>query len=295
MTASSATAIGGRRQRSAAYRATTRLVAVVAKYASLIVFCLVVLVPVVVVLFAALKSDREYANSDALAAPKNWLDFSNFVTAWQLGGMARGFANTALILVVSLVLTILIGTMAAYALDRFEFRFKGLVLALFLIATLVPSVTTQVATFQIVKGLGLVDNYLSAILLYSGTDIVSVYIFIQFMQSIPKSLDEAAMLEGANRLTVYWRIILPLLQPAIVTVIIIKGIAIYNDFYIPFLYLPSSEHGTVSTTLFRFAGPVAGEQNVLAAGVLIVIVPTLIIFVALQRFIYNGITQGAVK
>ena len=102
-----------------------------------------------------------------------------------------------------------------------------------------PGVTTQVATFQIINGLGLYNTKAAPILLFMGTDIIAIYIFIQFMQSIPVSLDEAAMIDGANRWTIYWRIILPLLKPAIATVVIIKGIAVYNEFYIPFLYLPS--------------------------------------------------------
>ena len=284
-----------RRVRSAAAIATGRTLAAVGKYASLIAFSLVLLLPLVVIVFASFKTAKEYLTTSALTPPQNWFNFANFGQAWVGGDMLRGFANTALILAFSIVFTVLLGTMTAYALDRFEFRFKKAVFALFLIATLVPGVTTQVATYQIINGLGLVDSYAGAILLFSGTDIVSVYIFIQFMQSIPKSLDEAAMLEGASRLGVYWRIILPLLQPAIATVVIIKGIAIYNEFYIPLLYLPSPEHNVISTALFKFIGPFSASQQIIAAGVLIVIVPTLIVFIALQRFIYNGITRGATK
>ncbi|MHB1491168.1 MAG: carbohydrate ABC transporter permease [Cellulomonas sp.] len=287
--------IARRRVRSSGSIAVTRVLGALGKYASLIAFSLVLLLPIVVIVFASLKTAREYATTSPLAPPQNWFNFANYGTAWVGGDMLRGFANTALILSVSLVITILLGTMTAYALDRFNFRFKKVVFALFLIATLVPSVTTQVATYQIVNGLGLVDTYPGAILLFSGTDIVSVFIFIQFMQSIPKTLDEAAMLDGASRWGVYWRIILPLLQPAIATVIIIKGIAIYNEFYIPLLYLPSPEHNVISTALFKFIGPFSASQQIIAAGVLIVILPTLVIFLALQRFIYNGITRGATK
>ena len=126
--------------------------------------------------------------------------------------MLEGFVNTSIVLVVSLVGTIFIGTMAAYALDRFAFRGKKLVFALFLVATLIPSVTSQVATFQLINGLGLYDTKAALILLFMGTDIIAIYLFIQFMQSIPVSLDEAAMIDGANRWTIYWRIVLPLLQ-----------------------------------------------------------------------------------
>ncbi len=284
-----------RRTRSRGARLVLGLLAGIGKYASLIAFSLILLLPLVVIVFAAFKGAREYTTTSPLAPPRNWLDLGNFVTAWTKGDMLLGFFNTGIVLVASIVATILIGTMAAYALDRFEFRLKRVVFALFLIATLVPGVTTQVATYQVVNAFGLIDTYWAPIVLFSGTDIVAVYIFIQFMQSIPRSLDEAAMLEGANRWTIYWRIVLPLLQPAIVTVVIIKGIAIYNEFYIPLLYLPSPQHVMISTALFRFQGPFAASQQIVAAGIVIVIVPTLVIFLALQRFIYNGITRGAVK
>ncbi|ROP49155.1 MULTISPECIES: carbohydrate ABC transporter permease [unclassified Rathayibacter] len=272
-----------------------RFLAVLGKYASLIVFSMLLLLPLVVIVFASFKTAQEYATTSPIAPPQNWLNFENFATAWVGGDMLRGFVNTGLVLTLSIVVTILIGTMAAYALDRFEFRAKKLVFALFLIATLVPGVTTQVATYQVINGFGLVNTYWAAVLLFSGTDIVSIYIFVQFMQSIPKSLDEAAMLEGTSRFGIYWRIILPLLQPAIVTVIIIKGIAIYNEFYIPLLYMPTPELNMVSTSLFRFIGPFSSSQQIIAAGVIIVIIPTLVIFLSLQRFIYNGITRGATK
>jgi len=265
------------------------------KYASLVLGSLVALVPIVVILFAALKTGPEYANSGPLVPPENWLNFGNFVTAFVKGRMLLGFANTTIIAVVSVTGTILIGTMAAYVLDRFEFRFKKLVFALFLVATLVPAVTTQVATYQVVNWFHLVNTHGAAIILFMGTDILSIYIFIQFMQSIPRSLDEAAMLDGASRLGIYWRIILPLLGPAIATVVIIKGIAIYNEFYIPYLYMPSQDLAVISTSLFRFQGPYGAQWEVIAAGIMIVILPTLVIFLFLQRFIYNGVTSGATK
>lgn len=284
-----------RKSRSGAAIAVSTFLAVGGKYISLIAFSLVLMLPLVVILFASFKTAQEYATTSAITPPQNWFNFENFTTAWVGGDMLRGFLNTGLVLSLSIVFTILIGTMAAYALDRFEFRAKKLVFALFLVATLVPGVTTQVATYQVINDFGLVNTYWAAVLLFSGTDIVSIYIFVQFMQSIPKSLDEAAMLEGASRFGIYWRIILPLLQPAIVTVIIIKGIAIYNEFYIPLLYMPTPELNMVSTSLFRFIGPFSSSQQIIAAGVIIVIIPTLVIFLSLQRFIYNGITRGATK
>lgn len=274
---------------------TGRVIFTVLKYLSLVIASVVTLLPLGVVFIAALKSESEYAQTGPFDAPENWFNLENFVTAFTKGDMAQSLLNTGFILVVSLAGTILVGTMTAYAIDRFTFPFKRVVIAAFLIATLVPGVTTQVATFQIVNSLELYNTIWAPIVLFLGTDIISIYIFVQFMQSIPKSLDEAAMLDGANRLTIYWRVILPLLKPAIATVIIIRGIAIYNEFYIPFLYMPSRELGVISTSLFRFKGPFGAQWEVIAAGTMLVIIPTLILFLFLQRYIYNGITSGATK
>ncbi len=263
------------------------------KYVSLVIGALVTLIPLSVLFIASFKTSAEFGQTGPFDLPANWFNLDNYIEAFNKGGMVEGFLNTTIILLFSLAGTIVIGTMAAYAIDRFQFRGKRLVVALFLIATLIPGVTSQVATFQIINGLGLYNSMAALILLFMGTDIVSIYIFIQFMQSIPTSIDEAAMLDGANRWTIYWRVILPLLRPAIATVVIVKGIAIYNEFYLPFLYWPSE--GVISTSLFRFKGPFGAHWETIAAGTVLVIVPTLIAFVLLQRFIYRGLATGAVK
>ena len=265
-------------------------------YASLVVASLLVLIPLVVVFLTSLKTSREVADgSGALSLPDDWLNFSNYATAFTDGHMLTAFGNTAFILLFSITGTVVIGSMTAYAVDRFEFRFKKLVMALFLIATLVPGVTTQVATFQVVNSFGLFDTRWAPILLYMGTDIVSIYIFLQFIRGIPTSLDEAARLDGANAFTIYRKIIFPMLKPAIATVVIIKGITTYNDFYIPFLYMPSEELGTISTALFRFKGPFGAHWENISAGAILVILPTLLVFLFLQRYLYNGFAQGATK
>ncbi|MEH0547680.1 carbohydrate ABC transporter permease [Streptomyces sp. B21-105] len=275
---------------------TRRAVARTLVYLSLIAATLVVLLPLGVVVLTSLKTENETAaGSGALTFPDDPLNFDNYVTAFQDGGMLTAFGNTAFILLVSVGGTVLIGSMTAYAIDRFTFRFRKLVIALFLVAALVPGVTTQVATFQIVHSLGMFDTRWAPIALYMGTDIVSIYIFLQFVRSIPISLDEAARLDGANAFTIYRKIIFPLLKPAIATVVIVKGIAVYNDFYIPFLYMPSQDLGVISTSLFRFKGPYSAHWETISAGAVLVILPTLIVFLALQKYIYNGFTRGATR
>lgn len=275
---------------------TRRTIARALVYLSLIVATLVVLLPLVVVLLTSLKSEKEMADtSGALELPHDLLNFHNYVTAFQDGEMLSAFTNTAIILLISIGGTVLIGSMTAYAIDRFTFRFKKLVVVLFLTAALVPGVTTQVATFQIVNSFGMFDSLWAPIALYMGTDIVSIYIFLQFVRSIPVSLDESARLDGANAFTIYRKIIFPLLKPATATVVIVKGITVYNDFYIPFLYMPSEDLGVISTSLFRFRGPYAAHWEVISAGAVLVILPTLIVFLSLQRFIYNGFMRGATR
>ncbi|MEV7438139.1 carbohydrate ABC transporter permease [Streptomyces griseoviridis] len=256
----------------------------------------VVLLPLGVVFLTSLKTPKEMADdSGALTLPDDPLNLHNYVTAFRDGHMLLSFANTAFILVFAIGGTVLIGSMTAYAIDRFRFRLKKLVVALFLLAALVPGVTTQVATFQIVNSFGMFDTRWAPIALYMGTDIVSIYIFLQFVRSIPTSLDEAARLDGANAFRIYRTIIFPLLRPAVATVVIVKGIAVYNDFYIPFLYMPSEDLGVISTSLFRFRGPFGAHWETISAGAILVILPTLVVFLCLQRFIYNGFMRGATR
>ncbi|RSK28339.1 carbohydrate ABC transporter permease [Bacillus sp. HMF5848] len=266
----------------------------VCKYATLLLGVLTALVPIVVVLFASFKTSEEYANTGPLVPPSSWLNFENYSRAFFEGNMLTGFINTTIILLISITGAVIFGTMIAYVLSRFDFKGSKILMGAFLLATLIPAVTTQVATFQIISALGAFNTKWAAILLFMGTDIISVYIFLQFLDTISKSLDESAMLDGASYFTIYRKIILPLLKPAIVTVFIIKGVNIYNDFYIPFLYMPKTELQVISTALFKFKGPYGSEWEVISAGIIIAIIPTLAVFLSLQKHIYNGIA-GSVK
>lgn len=269
--------------------------AIAGKYLSLVVATVVTLLPLVVAFMASFKTERESATGGPLDPPHSWFNLENYGTAFTQGDMLTAFANTSFILVVSVTGTVLIGSMTAYAIDRFRFRFRRLVIGLFLLAALVPGVTTQVATFQIVNYLGAFNTRWAPIALYTGTDIISIIIFLQFIRAIPVSLDEAARMDGASSLRIYRSVILPLLKPAIATVVIVKGVAVYNDFYVPFLYMPSRDLGVISTSLFHFKGPYGAHWEIICAGAVLVILPTLAVFLFLQRFIYNGFTRGATK
>lgn len=272
-----------------------KIIAAALKYLSLIFASFIAVVPLIVIILASFKTQVEFRESGAMDLPNNFTYLENYIRAFIDGKMLLGFMNTAIILVVSMVGAIMTGTMTAYIINRFDFRAKTLVRGAFLIAALVPSVTMQVTCYQIMNSLHLVNTRASVILLYVGTDIIAIYIFLQFLENISYSLDESAIVDGASYFTVFFRIIMPLLKPAIVTVLIIKGVNVYNDFYTPFLYMTSRKLLVISTSLFNFQGPYGTQWQIICAGIVITIIPTLLIFIFLQKYIYSGLTQGAVK
>ncbi|HCW53040.1 MAG TPA: sugar ABC transporter permease [Clostridium sp.] len=265
------------------------------KYLFLISLVLVFIIPILTVFFAAFKTGEEYASTSVLALPNSFLNFDNFIQAFNDGNMLTGFKNTVIILVFSLIGAVLSGSMAAYIFSRFKTKVSKFVNGMFLVAVMIPGIATQVATFQIVSALGLFNTRLAPIILYLGTDIMTIYIFLQFLDNISVSLDESAIIDGANYFQIFFKIILPLLSPAIITVLITKGVGIYNDFYTPFLYTPKADLLTLSTTLFKFKGPFGSHWEVISAGIIVVMIPTLIVFLTLQKQIYSGLVSGSVK
>lgn len=271
------------------------------QYFTLVTISAIVLLPLWSLIVSTLKTAREYLETNRIVPPQNWLNFSNYAEAiWpeQANGITIGqaFYNTGFILVCSLVLLILFGTGAAFAINRFKFAGRNLILLAWGAMVAVPGILTPVSTFQVLKFLGLTNSKWALIVLYSGVDIVSILIFVQFLKGISTEIDDSARLEGANYFQIFFRLILPMLTPAIATVIILRTVGIYNDFVLPYLYLPQAQEATVSMMLFNMAGFNSGTtQAVLLAAIVLVILPTVIGFFILQRYIYAGITNGSVK
>ena len=266
----------------------------IVKYVSLVFFSIVAVLPLASCVITAFKSEEEYMSTNVMALPSVW-KLSNFVDAFQKANMGRAFINSGIVLVCVLAGSVIIGTQLAYVLDRFKFPGNGLVRNLFLFASLLPGVAMQVAVYKIMQSLGFINHLYGYIIMMMGTDIISIYIFIQFMENISTSLDESAIIDGASYFTIYWKIILPLLKPAIVTSMILKGVSTYNEYYAASLYLQDKTLRTVAVSLYTFTGPLGNKYNMICAGVLISMLPALIIFVLCQKQIYSGITAGAVK
>jgi multiple sugar transport system permease protein len=266
------------------------------KYASLCLAAFVSLVPLAVCVITAFKTNDEYKTTNVMTLPESWGYFENFKIAWQKANMGVAFFNSFLVLIVVLTGSILFGTMLAYVLNRFRFPGNGLIRNLFLFATLIPGIATQVTVYRIMYSLGLIDTLHGYMILLMGADVISIYIFLQFFENISVSLDESAIVDGSSYFGVFFKILFPLLKPAIITSLILKGVATYNEYYMASLYLQSKNKlVTVSTSLYKFTGPLGSQYNYICAGVIITMIPALIIFISCQKQIYSGLTQGAVK
>lgn len=266
------------------------------KYITLILGSVLSVLPVIVCVITAFKTPEEYATTNVMTLPASWFYVNNFIEAWQKANMGVAFRNSAIILVCVLFGSVLTGSMLAYVLNRFKFPGNGLIRSLFLFASLLPGIAMQVSVYQIMYSLGWINSLPGYIVLMCGTDVMSIYIFIQYFENIPTSLDESAIMDGCTYFGVFFRVLLPLLKPAIITVMILKGVGTYNEYYAANLYLQDKNRlVTVATSLFKFTGPLGNQYNYICAGVIITMIPALIIFVLCQKQIYSGLTQGAVK
>ncbi len=267
----------------------------IVKYVSLVLAAIVSLAPVVVCVLTAFKTNDEYAGTSVLDFPASFAYLENFKIAIQKANMLRCFANTAIVLVVVLTVSVFTGSMLAYVINRFTFPGRGMIENLFLFASLLPGIAMQVTIYQIMYSLGLINHLYGYMIVLMGTDIISIYIFLQFFENLPVSLDESAIMDGCTYFGVFFKILFPLLKPAIMTSLVLKGVSVYNEYYSSNLYLQLPELKTISTALYTFTGPYGNQYNYICAGVLITIIPILVFFLVFQKQVYSGMANGAVK
>ena len=266
------------------------------KHLSLLFVSLVSILPVASCVIGALKTKEEFATTSKIAMPQNWLNFDNFTRFWNESGIGQGFLTSIFVMFIVITLSVLMGSTLAYVLNRFTFPGNTLIRNAYLIAALVPTITMQVTIYKLMITLNLVDSLMGYIFLQTSTDVISIYILLQYFENLSVSLDESAILEGCTYFGVFFKILFPLLKPAIVTCMILKGVTIYNEYYNANLYLQSKDKfKTVSTALYGYLGPTKSQYEMICAGVLICIIPILLIFLIFQREVYSGMTNGAVK
>lgn len=261
----------------------------------LLFWSFLVLYPLSILVFTSFKTDEEYVDTSVFSLPKSFFNFNNYIKAFIEGDFLTAFKNSLILVAVGAVGTVVIGSMVAYCMDRFDFKLKKYIKLVYTVAYIVPSVALQVSIYAVMKGLELTGTIYAPILIYLSTDIVQLWIYLQFMEKISVSLDESAMIEGASYFKIFRSIILPLLAPATATIIILKSVTIYNDMYTQYLYMSKLELKTATTALMAFQGDRINVQNLMSAAILLVMIPTIAIFLFMQKYIFQGITTGSVK
>lgn len=264
-------------------------------YLMLAIWTIIIVVPLMIVLFTSFKTTDELVFKDIFSLPDSFLNLENYRLFVDRAKIPQAFKNTMFLIVCSVPISLLMAAMASYVLDRFDFRGRKLVGALFSGSVLIPNITTQVAKFTLIRSLGVYNTRWAGVILFTAADIVQIYLFRQFIKNVPRELDESAMIDGASLPTIFFRVVIPQLIPAFATTAILKALSIYNDLFIGYLYMPASELRTVSQTIRLFTTDYGGQWNVISAGVVTILLPTIIVYLFVQKWIVSGLTNGAVK
>lgn len=215
---------------------------------------MIVFLPLLVTVVSSLRAPGTLDAQSPLWLSPSQITFDNYSKVFHERYLVRSVINTVKIVVVSIVFNVLLGSLTAYCLERFQFRFKKVIYMLFYLAMMVPTNIVEIARFQVIRGLGLYNTLGAPIIIYIAANLMQLYIYRQFISGIPVSLDESAMMDGCGYFRIFSQIIFPLLTPATATLVIIKTVSIVNDMYIPYLYMPKNQNKTLTTFLMRYAG-----------------------------------------
>jgi raffinose/stachyose/melibiose transport system permease protein len=272
-------------------RVRARVVGIIAIAVSAVVF----LIPFLYVVLQASKSPAD-ASTLAFSLPQQWQFFQNLVAVLQSndGIILRAFLNSAVLTIFSVFLTTVFAAMVGYVLQRRPSRWNGIINFFVLAGLIVPPAV--VPTIWVLQGLGLFKTMPGMILIETTFGLsFNILLFRAFMSTIPKELDEAAAIDGSGPIRMFFRVILPLLRPVIVTVVVVQAVVVFNDFAGPLYFLPGDENATVQLTLYTFQGQNLSFYNLLFMDILLITIPPLVMFIFFNRQIVAGLTSGAVK
>jgi raffinose/stachyose/melibiose transport system permease protein len=262
---------------------------------SLVVLSIIFVVPFVFILLTAAKT-RQEAALFKFSWPSEFQLIENLreVMAYGDNRMYLALWNSTILTVGSVTLIVLISALAAFVMQRRSGRVASVASSIMLAGLIIPPAV--VPTIFLLQWIGLYKTLLGLIMVEVAFTLpFATLIFRTFMGSIPRELDEAAIMDGASPLRVFFSIILPLLRPAIITVIVVTSVAIYNDFTGPLYFLPGSENVTAQLTLYSFMSQFSSQWNLLFADVVVITILPLIMFMFFQRQIVSGMTAGAIK
>ena len=258
----------------------------------LILLSLIIIIPLLLMFLGSFMNGVEVMQFK-IQLPEKWL-FSNYVTVFEKGGLGRAFLNGIVITVASCILNIFTSSMAAFILARRENKFTNF-LYLFFFAGLIAPMST-ITTIRVVQWLGFYGTITSVIFIYAALNTAfSIFLYTGFVKSLPRALDEAAFIEGANIWQVFFKIVSPLLLPVNATVAIMVFMGVWNDITIPLYFLPDSSTWTMPLSVYNFYFMFSLEWNLIFADLVLTSLPVIVLYVFAQRFIVSGMTAGAMK
>jgi raffinose/stachyose/melibiose transport system permease protein len=268
-----------------------RLLSLVAILLSVIVF----LVPFAFILLTAVK-DRQQASLLDFSWPHQFQFVQNFIDVVKARDymLIIAFINSTVLTVVSVTILVVLAAMVAFVLQRKASRWNGLINLLVLSGLIIPPAV--VPTIWVLQKLGLFRTMPGLIMIEVAFGLsFCVLLFRAFIATVPRELDEAAIIDGAGPIRLFFRVILPLLRSVIVTVVVVQSVTVFNDFTNPLYFLPGDQNATVQLTLFNFSSQFNTQYNLLFMNILLVTIPPLIMFMFFNRQIVAGLTSGAVK
>lgn len=264
--------------------------------AILLLFAFVTVFPIYFLAVNSFKGQQEIVASP-IALPKSW-NFGYLANAAKQIDLGRSLIQTILITVLAVGLIILVSSFAAWAIARMNSKVADFLFLAYTAAMLIPFQSVMYPLVSLVEKLGL-KNTLGLVLMYGGFGLsMSVLLYRGFIKSVPASLEEAAMLDGANIFQMYRYVLMPLLKPTTVTVIITNAVWIWNDYLLPFLVIGNNDKKTLTLSLYyakSLSGQYGNPWELIFPAVLLCIIPVVLIFIILQKNIIEGISAGAVK
>lgn len=256
------------------------------------VLSLLILIPIVVILFNALKTSNEAINMSI--APPSELHWENFGEVWRVGNILRSYANSLIVSVFPVLISVLCASMCAYVLARRKTKGNLAIYTYFALGLMFP--ISMVTVVKVTRMLGIYNTQLGVVLVYTALILpLSVFLFYGFLNSIPKELDEAAIVDGAGALRIFFQVIFPMLKPVTVTVIMINFLNCWNEFTIPLYMLPDPDKAVVVQQVYNFYGTFTASWNLVSVTILYAIVPVLAVYICGQKYIISGMVAGAVK
>ena len=259
----------------------------------MIIVAVIWFIPIYYLIVTTLKNPQE-ATEGPLAFPRV-LRMVNYAEAWVKMEYPRAFANTFIITASAVLLIVIFGSMAGYALARTKSRLGNRVFLLFLAGLIVPFQMNIVSLYKIVKSFGLMNTLFAVILVDAAINTPqAIFLFKEFIEStIPKELEEAAAIDGCSVVKRFFVIVLPLLKPVISTVVIIVTLNVWNEFMTPLLFLQSRENGVILQEVTRNIGQFATDWTALFP--MLGVAPLMIFYIFMQKYIIAGVAAGAVK